>query len=289
MDEVYFRGLRQGCVLELQGEEGLDGQFVIVSQTCDVVQPKRELIQISPLVQLEDVNARRGALKRENPRYPLVSREEDCKFADLAQMFSVEKKSVQSVREVKTLSIAEGCAAREFGLAVGRWFGRFAMPDEVQPWLAPVQELIRSKYDKPTSALGKVLHEVTEVRVEAVSWEHGPFELVLHVIVRAGAVPSLHEDDSFPDLSNFPSDLNVICEQITCEKDRVRLSMLWTLFAEKLAERCKPKQKFDDDPQVRDAVISVTGELSSDDEFSLAKMRRSEQLDIDFLSDPVPY
>lgn len=288
MDEVYFRGLRQGCVLSLTGQAGFCGKVVIVSQTCDVVQSKRELIQLSPLTELQDVNVRRAALKHENPRYPLVS-EEGGQFADLARIFSVEKESIQGVAEVKTLSIKDEYAARDFGLAVGRWFGRFAMPDEVQPWLAPVQELIRSKHDKPTSALGKVLHDVAEVHVEAGSWENGPFDLILHVIVRAGVVPSLQEEESFPDITTFPSDLNAICEQIGREKDRVRLSVLWTLFAEKLAERCKPKQKFDADPQVRNAVISVTGELSSDDEFSLAKMRRSEQLDIDFLSDPVPY
>lgn len=64
---------------------------------------------------------------------------------------------------------------------------------------------------------------------------------------------------------------------------------MWSAFSDALAARCKLKPMFEAIPEIRDAVTSVVGELSSDDEFSLARVRRSEQLDVDFLSDPVPY
>ncbi|MCT2357009.1 hypothetical protein M3G54_01340 [Brevibacterium casei] len=180
-------------------------------------------------------------------------------------------------------------AEREFGLAIGRWFSRFALPDEVQPWLAPVQDLIRSKHDNPGSPLGKVLQQVAEVRVEAVRWDESPFTLTLHVIAKSGTVPTVPEDADLVSAGSVPRDLNAICEEIEVEAEPIRRALLWSAFAEALAGRCKLKPKFASKPEVRDAVASVVGELSSDDEFSLARVRRSEQLDVDFLSDPVPY
>lgn len=186
-------------------------------------------------------------------------------------------------------SLKDAREAREFGLAVGRWFGRFAVLDEVQPWLMPVQNLIRAKYEKPASALGQVLQHVAEVRVEAEDWSNLPVSLTLHVIVEAGRVPSIPEDADLSQVGKLPSELDAICAAILAEKNPVRLAILWTSFADALASRCLPRAKDAEDPAIRDAVESISGELSSDDEFPLSRVRRSEQLDIDFLSDPTPY
>jgi hypothetical protein len=289
MGNDYFTGLRQGRVLDLSGRAELDGLYIIVSQSCDVVQPKRELIQLAPVIEIHDVETRRSALKRENPRFPLIFEGEGGLFADLAQIVSLEKIRVQGASERSDLAFVDSFAEREFGLAVGRWFSRFALPDEVQPWLAPVQDLIRSKHDSPASPLGKVLQQVAEVRVEATRWDKGPFDLTLHVIAKAGALPTVPEDADLAAVGALPSELNAICEAIEVERDAVRRSLLWSAFADALAARCKLKPKFQAIPEYRDAVASVAGELSTDDEFSLARVRRSEQLDVDFLSDPAPY
>ncbi|MET3769367.1 hypothetical protein ABIB15_002063 [Marisediminicola sp. UYEF4] len=288
MDHPFFRSLRQAQVIKLTGEAGLHGDFIVVSQSCDVVQPKRELLQLAPLVSIPDAEVRRGALKKVNPRYPLVSAVNEGLFADLARLTSVEKRAIVDASIVSKLEIADARDAREFGLAVGRWFSRFAFPDEVQPWLAPVQELIRKKYDSSQSALGRLLQDVTEIRVEAPSWDSLPVAIKLHVIVKAGVVPTIPEDQDLSGLGHLPNDLDALCQAILNEEDVIRRAVLWSAFPDALAQRCSPKGRDAENPAVRDAVDSVEGELSSDDTFSLSSFRRSEQLDIDFLSDPMP-
>lgn len=288
MDE-YFRLLRQGHVLELTADAQLGGLGVIVSQSCDVVQPKREFLQVAPLVEIPDEAVRRAAMKKENPRFPAVTTEEQMLFADLAQIRSLPKTEVKGVRVLHALSITDTRDARDFGLAVGRWFGRFAVPDEVQPWLASVQTLIREKHDSPDSPLGKILQRVAEVRIEAVDWDATPVELTLHVIAKAGAVPTIPDDADLTTIGPMPSDLTKVCEAILSEGDPIRQAMLWGAFAESLASKCVPKGRYARDPEIVGAVSSVSGELSSDDEFPLSRIRRSEQLDVDFLSDPTPY
>lgn len=289
MDENHFRLLRQGQVLELSGIAGLSGLFVIVSQSCDIVQPKRELIQLAPLVQLVDELVHQTAVNKENPRYPRIAMMDGGYFADLAQVVSVPKSSFAEPPIPHSFSLEDPREAREFGLAIGRWFGRFALPDEVQPWLAPVQNLIRSKYDKPASPLGRVMQQIAEVRVEAGDWSTLPVSLTVHVIAMAGCVPTIPEDADISQVGTLPSELNAICAAILVENEPVRLATLWAMFADALASRCSPRAKDADDPAIREAVRSITGELSSDDEFPLSKVRRSEQLDIDFLSGPAPY
>jgi len=289
MENNHFRLLRQGHVIEPEGIAGLSGKFVIVSQSCDIVQPKREFIQLAPLVQLLDEVVLRGALKKENPRFPLVTAADGGVFADLAQIASVPKIDFTAAPTPHTYGPEDEREARDFGLAVGRWFGRFAVPDEVQPWLVPVQNLIRSKYEKPSSPLGQVLQRVVEVRVEADDWSVLPVSLTLHVIVKAGSIPTVSEDADMSSVGKLPSELDAVCSAILVESDPVRLALLWSTLAETLAMRCVPRAKDAEDPSVRDAVREIIGELSSDDEFPLSKVRRSEQLDIDFLSGPTPY
>src|SRR5262249_6858982 len=64
---------------------------------------------------------------------------------------------------------------------------------------------------------------------------------------------------------------------------------LWGAFAEALAAECKPRGKDATDPPVLNAVASIVGQLSSEDEFNLLQMRRSELLDLEYLSPPRPY
>ena len=289
MDHPNFWALRQGHVLDATGCAGLEGLHVVVSQSCDVVQPKRELLQLAPLVQLEDADLRRGALGKANPRYALVLSGVTPQFADLAKIFSIEKATVLDAPVFNDAAFSGELDARDFGLAIARWFGRFAFPDEVQPWLAPAQELIRAKYNRPTSVLGKVLHEIAEIRVGAASWSKLPIDLTLHVVVKAGSMPSVPEDADMSKVGTVPEDLNDVCDAILIATDPLRRSVLWAAFAEALAARCTPKGRMADDKAVLEAVESISGEASADDEFPLTKVRRSEQLDIDFLSDPAPY
>ncbi|MGO2035667.1 MAG: hypothetical protein ACTH2U_04250 [Brevibacterium sp.] len=290
MDGDYFSELRQGSVLNFSGESGLHEAHVIVSQTCDVVLSKREYLQLAPLVDLEE-GLRRQALKRENPRYPQVGQGENCKFADLAQIVSVLKSDVSEVPSLSVFKFPTEVDEREFGLAVGRWFARYAFPDHVQPWLAPVQRLVRSKYLKPESPLGRVLNQISEIRVESDDWNSEEMQLTLHLIVEAGRLPAVPDDvESEMIDETIPGDANLLAQEIgeiTPGSDPLRTNALWGAFAEALAARCRPTGGAVPEG-VRKAVSEVVGEVYTDDEFPLSKMRKSEQLDLDFLSPPMP-
>ncbi|UVI36697.1 hypothetical protein [Brevibacterium spongiae] len=290
MGEDYFQELRQGNVVEYSGDAGLEGAHVVVSQTCDVVLAKREYLQLAPLVPLEG-DKRTRALKHENPRYPRVGHGNDCLFADLAQIVSVLKDDVVDVPLAAGYEFATGHDERDFGLAVGRWFSRFAVPDEVHFWLEPLQKLVRSKYDKPESPIGRVLNQVSEIRVESDDWNSSGMQLTIHVIVEAGRLPSLPDEMvEAPDQRPLPTDANSLAEKISELKpggEPFHANALWAKFAEALAAKCYPSKAGKSDA-VSAAVSEVVGEVHSDDEFPLSKMRKSEQLDIDFLSPPVP-
>lgn len=305
MADEYFRSLRQGQVVVLEGLTVADGAYVIVSQSCDLVQEKREMIQLAPIVEISDQALQRGALNQENPRYPAVCRREKPTFADLGKIVSLEKELVVGSDLGEGIDPSEDVDSRNFGLAVARWFGRFAFPNDVQPWLAPLQKLIREKYDRPSSALGRVLHHVSEIRVEAASptpntlegrasssdWARRPLKLILHVVVDAGTLPTV-DDDDMEDFSRYlaspPKSLDSACEALLESKDRVERLALWHAVTDFLAERCRVRGHASGDRGVNEAVQSIEPQLWSDDEFPSSKYRKSEQLDVDFLSDPTP-
>lgn len=291
MDSSYFQTLRQGSVVEYSSVMGPEREFAVVSQTCDVVLPKREYLQLAPLVPLEGTE-RAQALKRENPRYPQLGGGDNCRFADLARIVSVLKTEADGMPVISESEFATEADARDFGLAIGRWFGRFAVPDNVHPWLAPLQRLVRSKYEKSESPIGRVLNQVSEIRVESNDWNSSSMQLTIHVIVEAGRLPSLPDEMDEPvDLRTLPSEANALAQRILRLKlgeDPFLVSALWSMFAEALAAKCDPG-KARNSEEVASAVSEVVGEVHSDDDFPLSKMRKSEQLDIDFLSPPVPF
>lgn len=305
MSNEYFSALRQGQVLVLDLPEGPSGDHVIVSQSCDVVLEKREMIQLAPVVTLDDQGIRRGALNGDNPRYPPVRHSEPA-FADLGRIISLRKDIVNGVEPGPGIDPESEVEARAFGLAVGRWFGRFAFPDNIQPWLAPLQKLIREKYDRPSSPLGQALQSVSEIRVQASDpkedastgkpnprpWSAVPLNLILHIIIGADALPALDDEMTavrpLARLADIPSDLVEACQALSTSTDPFEKAALWEAIGAAFSQRCVPHGKATVAPQVTSAVHSVTAKIWSDDEFPLAMYRKSEQLDIDFLSDPIP-
>lgn len=97
--------------------------------------------------------------------------------------------------------VIDGQDVRRFGQAVGRKYARWAIPEEVRPWLAPLERILASKAGKDTSALGRVLEDVLEIRVRAEpSWmDDPPLELTVQLVVKAGVLPTFANDD-LPDL-----------------------------------------------------------------------------------------
>lgn len=285
--DEFFKQLKQGDLLRIASDDG-EQIFAIVSQTCDVVLPKRETVLLAPVTaDLTDVEER-GAVTRSNPRYLLI----EDHFIDLAKIRYANKEDITDSVRVAGLPDENSGIQRELAQAIGRWFSRFAFPDEVHPWLSPLQELIRSKYGKENSPLHKVLQDVVEVRVEADHWFKPGRTLTVHVIVKTSALAA--DFDSNTEVGLAVSEAvratrtpNQVAEQMELIGSPYS-SDLWMELAWSFADACKLSIKHASQPEFVEAVESVGADLWTEDDFTLRRMRQSEQLDIDFLSDPQP-
>jgi hypothetical protein len=135
--------------------------------------------------------------------------------------------------------------------------------------------------------------------------------LTLVTIVRAGTLPELDEKDQIdppPSLQRWlrepsgrlrrtsgeianrifaheldPSGTSPIPAPI----DRYHL---WLALAEAWAAKCAPRGSDKDDAAVAGAVAGgeIAADILSDDEYPLARYRRSERLDVEHLSPPAP-
>ena len=173
--------------------------------------------------------------------------------------------------------------------------GRFPFPDAVVPWLRPLEQVVREKYRKQ-SALGELFRQVVvEIRVEELGqWDHAPYKIDIHTIVRAEALPTLPDD--IPDVSDFVQQLResddrikapaALAELFAATDDAHKRHHVLSALAESLAALCKPAN-LDRQPQtVTTAVATVEWHLWGDDEFPLARIRKSEPLDLEYLSEP---
>ncbi|WP_068396846.1 hypothetical protein [Kribbia dieselivorans] len=299
--ELYFQSLQQGSVLHRSVENahafaalGNDSsEAAVVSQTCDVVLPKRPTALLAPVVELHGEELR-IARRRDNPRFVHLPRRGAAFFADLGHIHAIHKTALVGSEVTDGIDLTDDAEIRTLALAIGRWFSRFAFPDEVVPWLRPLLKVIREKYNKSQSPVGQVLQDVVEIRVEAQSWAELPLDLVLHVIVRAGAVPTMDDSElgqvppaAFDAAGEVvgPTDLAAL---LTKASDPASKAALWPLLAESMARLCRPSTRDPADPSVESAVSGIVGEFWADDEFPLSRYRKSELLDVDYLSAGYP-
>lgn len=268
---------------------------VLVSQTCDVVLPGRPAVQVARRVRLPDAQAAQ-ARDGKRPRFAHLPQLGQNDFADLDVISTIAKsRLVELTRAAGVLGDEEG---RRFAGAVARKFGRFAFPDEVTPWLKPLEEVVASKARKSASPEGRALEAVVELRVEAVGgWSATPYNLTLCVIVQPGTLPAFPDDD-FPDLppelatwlyedeDNLRRSSGEIADRLGRTVEAEEKQWLWTALGEAWAGKCRPAQGCSE--AIHDAVASVLPEVVPADEFTLTRVRRSEILDLDHLSGPTP-
>lgn len=284
-----------GTVYQYPTPEGA----VIITQTCDLVQADRPNVQLAPLVRREAVAARETRLGRW-PQYVHVPLAGEDAFADLSLIATVTKGFLVKLERVAGVNEADDSDVRNFGRAVGRRFSRFPFPDEVTPWLRPLQSEVQSKTNRPASPLGQVLSGVVELRLEAISgWNSSPpYDLVLIIIVYPGVLPELDQiagasvDNAlkawlFSSSGQIQRTPAQIAERIISAPDAVSKSFLWAAFGTALAALCRPKGT--QDAATMSAVSSITGEVISEDELSYARGVRSEEIDLDHLSSPKPH
>lgn len=298
--EAFFKKIRQGNVFTLADANPTvsllfptgTAQVAVVSQTCDAVLPKRPTIILAPVVTLSGDLAHQAA-HRAVPQYIPVPSLGENEFVDLAHIHAVNKELLAGCAVSDGIDNTDDEAVRAFALAAGRWFSRFAFPDEVVPWLNPLLTTIRQKYTRPNSPLGKVLHDVVEFRVEAEKWSARPLDLTLHVIVRAGSMPTVPPDEIDNDVKAAAYNNGVlrtpeeIANLLIAAKTNRARATLWLFFADSLALQCHPRPQ-DATEDIRAAVSAVTAEIWSDDEFPLSRIRKSELLDVEYLSEGYP-
>jgi hypothetical protein len=298
--QVLLRDFQQGDLVGVGSihVRGVGGSWhyptpegaIILTQTCDLVQPTRLTAQLAPLIRLSDPRAREARDGR-LPQYVHVPALGDDAFADLAFISTVTKEMLARLNRTTGIPLEADDAIRSFGRAVGRKFSRFPFPDEVTPWLRPLQRVIQSKSQRPNSPLGRVLSDVTGLRLEAVGgWgAQPPYQLVLIVIVRPGTLPIFPQDDD-PNVSAMENISHLTCTEIASailnEAEPESRTRLWVAFGESLAAQCKPAENVPGD--VRNAVASFTAEVVSEDEFTYDRVLRTEEIDLDHLSPPPP-
>ena len=208
-DALRDAGYEAGAIVEVphlvvMDQRGRDHRVltphgaVVMSQTCDVVLEGRQMVQLAKLVQLSGEVAEQ-ATDRRRPRDVAVPAAGEDLFADLDFVTSVHKDHLATL-ETPRRGLTTDDHVREYGRDVGRRYSRFPFPDEVVPWLQPLEDLVREKYAKPQSPLGRVLHEIVELRVEAENgWSNGaPYDLKLLMIVKKGVLPAFDEPPEPP-------------------------------------------------------------------------------------------
>ncbi|WP_460933716.1 hypothetical protein [Phycicoccus ginsengisoli] len=269
---------------------------VVVSQSCDAAQPDRPLVQVSPVVHLSGDNAAQ-AHAGHRPRYAPLPGAGTHAFADLDVVTTLEKASISEL--VRTPALTTDPAVRRFAAAVSRKYGRFAFPDDVVRCLRPLEETLQSKAGRPESPIGKVLQQVYMLRVEvAGNWFEAPFDLTIVVVTTASALPFTDPATDLPDLPDglrhdlWPTTKTAaqaaaniatyLAEATPTDADRY---WAWQWLAQAWAQRCVDQR---DKLGLHAAVRSVRGEVVTVQEYSLDRVGRSEMLDLDYLSEPLP-
>jgi len=300
----WLRRLKASDAGAFQGYETPHG-VVIVSQTCDVTLANRPNVLVAAVAELSgsDASSARDGIR---PRYVHIPLLGDSAFADLEYIAPISKSHALGLPHTPGIDQENDNEVRRFGLAVARRFGRFPLPDDVVPWISPLRDIVEDKYRRANSGLALALRDIVELRVEAASWQNVPIEIDLHVIVKAGIMPELLDSDSVAVPSDLESWLRrgrrlkqspgAIANRLYRSElgngdapSPVERYHLWLALAQSFADKCQPKGANANNRDVQDAVAGVNPQISSEDEFTLAQIRRSEVLDVDHLSGPYPY
>jgi len=266
----------------------------LVSQSCDVALPHRSNVQVAPIVELSGQTSRaaRDGKRSQYAHLPLMG---DDWFADLDNVSTVSKEAL-SGRRVGP-GVAGDEQTRRFAAAIARRFGRFAFPDDVSDAMKALRDLVQSKATKPHSPFGKVLADVLELRAESKAWAAVASEVALVFVLLPGALPTLPDDNPGarpaalekyePDESTAKARLTEVAEALTNPETNWSAHerfWLWALLADAAAILCQTHGSTTN----ASTHPTFVGEVVSGDEFALTRVRRSEIVDLDHLSLPLP-
>ena len=296
------RSLKRGRLAQLFGPKTKFVKtplgVVVVSQTCDLVRPDPPYVAVAPVVTLvgdEAVAARSG---RQSRFVPLPAIDANA-FADLALIGSVMKSEINEL--LPRRGMLDTSQERRFRQSVGRRYSRFPFPDQIGFWVRPLERLSREKIKK-NSEEGDVFRQVSQLRLECAGdwYAPPPYELMLTVVLPPGALPPANSGEFYepaPGLVNEIRPGNRLASvnelgRLLVTKDRGDLPEIWSAIAESWAAECKPRQqdlRFLSDAAAQAVMGCVAGgaigsEALTEDDYTLRRYFRSEQLDVDDLS-----
>ncbi|KQY55659.1 hypothetical protein ASD11_14180 [Aeromicrobium sp. Root495] len=273
--------------------------IAVISQSCDTSQPSKDHIHVAPVVRL-DGTARAEALNGKRIAYAALPQLDPGHFADLDTITTVHKNALAD--KTRTPGVHTDHDTRRFAGTVSRKFGRFAFPDEVVWTLQPLRDILASKARKEATPLGKLLTHIYAIRVEAQNnggWLNAPYDLSLVVIFNEGVLPYPRADDNLPaEPAELRTSLSLAPGQPAIGKEATIADILnrpttpmehrywlWQYLLDAWAQRCEQAA---DQCGVRAIIASVSAEPIPVDEFPLSRANNSEDLDLDYLSEPLP-
>ncbi|WP_042370256.1 hypothetical protein [Streptacidiphilus neutrinimicus] len=309
MDDFQQGDIVESVRLPVQGANGQEVWIetpqgvALITQTCDIVVDTKHFVQVAPLVHLEG-NEARQASKGAVPGRVGVPGAGDGVFADLEHVATVDK------RYIATFAPKRGALTtmelKRFGARVGRKFSRFAFPDDINYWLQSLKGVVLDKVGNANSDLGLVLDEMVEsLRLECdPSWDSSaPWRLTLVVIVRPDLLPILDDVEPMEPSTGVSSWLyQADGETLRRSAAEIATKLLalpadapagermwwWDAFGHALAAACRVKSGAPD--SARDAVVGggFAWEVLTAEEFTYERFLRSEEIDLDHLSAPLP-
>jgi len=296
---------RQGDVFALDGMwiTGDDGSplwletpygVAVISQSCDAAQIVRNHIHVAPVVILEGTLATEAASGK-RVSFAALQHLGDGHFACLETVVTLPKAILATASRQRGLVQDEH--VRRFAGSVSRKYGRFAFPDDVVRTLDPLRGVLRSKARKEQTPLGRILASVYGIRVEAAgqNWFASPYDLMLVIIFEPGVVPDF--DGHLPDEprglrdrvvgtgKNIAVRSSQIADQFHAASDPVERYWLIMMLAESWAAQCEAAAAREG---VQAVVRSVRHDVVTVDDFPLSRFNNSEDLDLDYLSEPLP-
>lgn len=275
----------------------------VITQTCDLVLSDRPTAHLVPVVELpaSEAKANRSGRRPHLVHLPALG---ECCFADLTFMATVDKQVVVDAERVP--GVKDIADVRKFGQRVGRRFSRFAFPDEVVPWLRPLQSVAESRAPKESSPIGWAFQRVASLRLWCEDeWDSSPYALTLFVVLEPGVLPPFPSDVPVPPASERISRWLYGADGCTLARKHSEIAQLlqnesdtsltaadrywlWSALAEAWASMCKAPETAT--PDVLTAVTggAIESEIMSTEDFSFEQYRHSEEIDLDHLSSPLP-
>ncbi|MGW1121785.1 hypothetical protein ACWD5B_32520 [Streptomyces tanashiensis] len=245
--------------------------YAVVSQTCDVVRhvSAQPFIQLCPVLRIP-ADRLRQIQKYESTQLVWLPQLGDDVAADLTRTFTAEKSVLMGQDPIHGVETDE--QIRNFAAVVARRFGRFAFPDDLRDSVERLRSKIIGKHAR-NSDEGAALRQLHQIRAEALpNWSAESIEVILHFILEPTVLPEL---DSWPECNpNMTSATVAEAARRVAASSGPAGAEAWNLLAQAWGALCEPKG----------SIKSISTQVTTTEIFKMEDMRRTEQLDMDYLS-----